>query len=84
MFGKKRHSEIIARLDKIEQQQRTNYHMISSELACIERQIEDLQLYMEQMDFPNTLDAIDNIKTQTDFIATVFEKASIQTEPTDH
>jgi len=84
MFGRKRHSEIIDRLYKIEQQQRNHYHTITSELACLEREIQDLTIYIHQQAIEEAFDTIEDIKLKCDFISDVFEKATFETEQSEH
>lgn len=84
MFGvKKRHSEILLKLEKIETQHRTHYHTLSAELACLERDIDELKQTIANINFPLMITSIENIEDNCDFFCDIFENAIIETNPLD-
>lgn len=85
MFGaKKRHNELLQRIDRIETQHRTYYHTLSAEIACLERDIDELNQTIANINFPLLITAIENIEDNCEFICNVFENATIETNSNEN
>ena len=81
MFGfKRRHKEILEKLDKLEYNQRNNYHIINSEIACLEQEIQNLKAYIEKLNLSDALQYIEETHQNMDFLADIFENAIIESE----
>ena len=84
MFGNKmQHKEILDKLNAIEKQNREYFHSLSSDIASLESQMEQLKDFLKSLNIPNVVETMQYFNATTNYIADLIENITIE-ETTEH